>query len=219
MPTNGAPRNYGSVPSHAQFSTPKAPLAIQGGQMTQGPPSTASSPPGPPPHGWTGNYGGTARTLRQQQVRAIVPEQHRQAQGQAPPWQQGPPPPKGSVMERAGISTATPRRSSTFCKTSTILGWPSRSTIPQSEQLGPVPVTRPSEDVEHGDGRRRSDRDPGDHHRLHTLLEAAQEAHEELQEPLQLHGFRRRSYVCRSDIGEPPDSGGRSDRLPLVYAP
>merc|ERR1719382_1622535 len=98
MPSNGAPRNYGSVPAHAQFSAPRAPLAIQGGPMTQqGPPSTAAAPPGPPPHGWTGNYGGSARPLMQQQVREIAPEQHRQAQGQAPPWQQGPPPPKGSA--------------------------------------------------------------------------------------------------------------------------
>ena len=69
-------------------------------------PSTASSPPGPPPHGWTGNYGGTVCPLMQQQVRDIAPEQHRQ--GQAPPWQQGPPPPKGSAPPwNAQESTST----------------------------------------------------------------------------------------------------------------
>ena len=26
-------------------------------------PSTASSPPGPPPHGWTGNYGGSSKCV------------------------------------------------------------------------------------------------------------------------------------------------------------
>ena len=42
----------------------------------------------------------------QQQVRDIAPEQHRQ--GQAPPWQQGPPPPKGSAPPwNAQESTST----------------------------------------------------------------------------------------------------------------
>ena len=110
MPSNGAPRNYGSVPSHAQFSTPKAPLAIQGGQMTQGPPSTASSPPGPPPHGWTGNYGGTARPVLRnaaflERMKKFLLENEAASrrhdnkvcrQGGAD-LQQGPPPPKGSA--------------------------------------------------------------------------------------------------------------------------
>ena len=89
MPSNGAPRSYGSVPAHAQFSAPRAPLAIQGGPMAQqGPPSTAAAPPGPPPHGWTGNYGGTARPLMQQQVREIAPD-HLEGTSVDPPVQLG----------------------------------------------------------------------------------------------------------------------------------